>query len=160
MTIIELLSWDAFGSGWFWALLLLQLLVNSSRVIGIPVDMLRTSHIDQIGPILKWRITRLVKLVEGLHVLVISVISSAMCGILVLGFWYQIEVFAALCLLVLPEIAILRLGYRTAIKLRHDQVYSLNTIQLINGLHHKIQALGAVNLLLAGFLGYGYEVLL
>ena len=160
MTIIELLSWDAFGSGWFWALLLLQLLVNSSRVIGIPVDMLRTSHIDQIGPILKWRITRLVKLVEGLHVLVISVISSAICGILVLGFWYQIEVFAALCLLVLPEIAILRLGYRTAIKLRHDQVYSLNTIQLINGLHHKIQALGAVNLLLAGFLGYGYEVLL
>ena len=160
MTIIELLSWDAFGSGWFWALLLLQLLVNSSRVIGIPVDMLRTSDIDQIGPILKWRISRLVKLVEGLHVLVISVISSAMCGILVLGFWYQIEVFAALCLLVLPEIAILRLGYRTAIKLRHDQVYSLNTIQLINGLHHKIQALGAVNLLLAGFLGYGYEVLL
>jgi hypothetical protein len=160
MTIIELLSWDAFGSGWFWALLLLQLLVNSSRVIGIPVDMLRTSDIDQIGPILKWRITRLVKLVEGLHVLVISVISSAICGILVLGFWYQIEVFAALCLLVLPEIAILRLGYRTAIKLRHDQVYSLNTIQLINGLHHKIQALGAVNLLLAGFLGYGYEVLL
>ena len=160
MTIIELLSWDAFGSGWFWALLLLQLLVNSSRVIGIPVDMLRTSDIDQIGPILKWRITRLVELVEGLHVLVISVISSAMCGILVLGFWYQIEVFAALCLLVLPEIAILRLGYRTAIKLRHDQVYSLNTIQLINGLHHKIQALGAVNLLLAGFLGYGYEVLL
>jgi len=160
MTIIELLSWDAFGSGWFWALLLLQLLVNSSRVIGIPVDMLRTSDIDQIGPILKWRITRLVELVEGLHVLVISVISSAMCGILVLGFWYQIEVFAALCLLVLPEIAILRLGYRTAIKLRHDQVYSLNTIQLINGLHHKIQALGVVNLLLAGFLGYGYEVLL
>ena len=160
MTIIELLSWDAFGSGWFWALLLLQLLVNSSRVIGIPVDMLRTSDIDQIGPILKWRITRLVKLVEGLHVLVISVISSAICGILVLGFWYQIEVFAALCLLVLPEIAILRLGYRTAIKLRHDQVYSLNTIQLINGLHHKIQALGVVNLLLAGFLGYGYEVLL
>ena len=160
MTIIELLSWDAFGSGWFWALLLLQLLVNSSRVIGIPVDMLRTSDIDQIGPILKWRITRLVKLVEGLHVLVISVISSAMCGILVLGFWYQIEVFAALCLLVLPEIAILRLGYRTAIKLRHDKVYRLNTIQLINGLHHKIQALGAVNLLLAGFLGYGYEVLL
>ena len=160
MTIIELLSWDAFGSGWFWALLLLQLLVNSSRVIGIPVDMLRTSDIDQIGPILKWRISRLVKLVEGLHVLVISVISSAICGILVLGFWYQIEVFAALCLLVLPEIAILRLGYRTAIKLRHDQVYSLNTIQLINGLHHKIQALGAVNLLLAGFLGYGYEVLL
>ena len=160
MTIIELLSWDAFGSGWFWALLLLQLLVNSSRVIGIPVDMLRTRDIDQIGPILKWRITRLVKLVEGLHVLVISVISSAMCGVLVLGFWYQIEVFAALCLLVLPEIAILRLGYRTAIKLRHDQVYSLNTIQLINGLHHKIQALGAVNLLLAGFLGYGYEVLL
>ena len=160
MTIIELLSWDAFGSGWFWALLLLQLLINSSRVIGIPVDMLRTSDIDQIGPILKWRISRLVKLVEGLHVLVISVISSAICGILVLGFWYQIEVFAALCLLVLPEIAILRLGYRTAIKLRHDQVYSLNTIQLINGLHHKIQALGAVNLLLAGFLGYGYEVLL
>ena len=160
MTIIELLSWDAFGSGWFWALLLLQLLVNSSRVIGIPVDMLRTSDIDQIGPILKWRITRLVKLVEGLHVLVISVISSAMCGILVLGFWYQIEVFAALCLLVLPEIAILRLGYRTAIKLRHDQAYSLNAIKLIKGLHHKIQALGAVNLLLAGFLGYGYEVLL
>tara|TARA_B100000787_G_C16061522_1_gene235772 strand:+ start:121 stop:603 length:483 start_codon:yes stop_codon:yes gene_type:complete len=160
MTIIDLLSWDAFGSGWFWTLLLLQRFAHSLNVMGIPVDILRTGDLDQVGSILKWRISRQVTLVEGLHVLVIAGISAAIWSVMVLGLWYQIELFTALCFVILPEMAILRLGYSAAVKLRCAQSVSRNNIHYINILYWKCQAVGAVTLLSAVFFGYGYEVLL
>lgn len=160
MTIIDLLSWDAFGSGWFWTLLLLQRFSHSLSVIGIPLDMLRISNINQLGPILKWRISRQIKLVEGLHVLVIISIFSVIGTAMVLGLWYQIEVFTALCFVILPEVAILSLGYRAAVKLGDIQIYNMDTIHYIKQLHLKSQVIGMITLLSAVFFGYGYEVLL
>ena len=160
MTIIDLLSWDAFGSGWFWTLLLLQRFPHSLNVIGIPVDILRTGNLGQVGPILKWRISRQIELVEGQHVLVITCISAAISSVIVLGLWYQVELFTALCFLILPEVVILRFGYSAAINLRGIQSVSHDNIDYINILYWKCQAVGAVTLLSAVFFGYGYEVLL
>ena len=160
MTISDLLSWDAFGSGWFWALILLQRFAHSLNVIGIPVNILRTGNLDQVSPILKWRISRQVELVEGLHLLVITGIFTAIWCVVVLGLWYQIEVFIALFLVILPEIAILQLGYSAAVKLRNLKTFSTDNILYINNLHWKVQVIGAVTLLLAVFFGYSHEVLL
>jgi hypothetical protein len=160
MTISNLLSWDAFGSGWFWALILLQRFAHSLNVIGIPVNILRTGNLDQVSPILKWRISRQVELVEGLHLLVITGIFTAIWCVVVLGLWYQIEVFIALFLVILPEMAILQLGYSAAVKLRNLKTFSTDNILYINNLHWKVQVIGAVTLLLAVFFGYSHEVLL
>jgi len=160
MTISDLLSWDAFGSGWFWALILVQRFAHSLNVIGIPISILRTGNLDQVSPIMKWRISRQVELVEGRHLLVITGIFTAIWCVVVLGLWYQIEVFMALFLVILPEMAIFQLGYRAAVKLRDLQTFSPDNIIYIKNLHRKIQAIGVVTLLLAVFFGYGYEVLL
>jgi hypothetical protein len=160
MTISDLLSWDAFGSGWFWTLILLQRFAHSLNVIGIPVNILRTGNLDQVSPILKWRISRQVELVEGLHLLVITGIFTAIWCVVVLGLWYQIEVFIALFLVILPEMAILQLGYSAAVKLRNLKTFSTDNILYINNLHWKVQVIGAVTLLLAVFFGYSHEVLL
>ena len=160
MTISDLLSWDAFGSGWFWTLILLQRFAHSLNVIGIPVNILRTGNLDQVSPILKWRISRQVELVEGLHLLVITGIFTAIWCVVVLGLWYQIEVFIALLLVILPEMAILQLGYSAAVKLRNLKTFSTDNILYINNLHWKVQVIGAVTLLLAVFFGYSHEVLL
>jgi K+-transporting ATPase A subunit len=78
----------------------------------------------------------------------------------VLGLWYQIEVFIALFLVILPEMAILQLGYSAAVKLRNLKTFSTDNILYINNLHWKVQVIGAVTLLLAVFFGYSHEVLL
>ena len=100
MTLIDLLSWDAFGSGWFWTLLLLQWFAHSLWVMGIPVDMLRSDDLGEISPIVKWRISRITGLVDGLHVLVITPIFAVVFVVMLLGLWYEIELFSALCFLV------------------------------------------------------------
>ena len=79
---------------------------------------------------------------------------------MLLGLWYEIELFSALCFLILPEIMILWLGYGTTRKLHDLKELDPHHIKLINNLHYKIKAISAATLLLAAFLGYGYEVLL
>ena len=160
MTISDLLSWDAFGSGWFWALILVQRFAHSLNVIGIPISILRTGNLDQVSPIMKWRISRQIELVEGRHLLVITGIFTAIWCVVVLGLWYQVELFTALCFLILPEVVILRFGYSAAVNLRGIQSVSHDNIDYINSLYWKCQAVGAVTLLSAVFFGYGYEVLL
>ena len=55
---------------------------------------------------------------------------------------------------------ILWLGYGTTRKLHDLKELDPYHIKLINSLHYKIKAISAATLLLAAFLGYGYEVLL
>ena len=159
MNLIDLLSWDAFGSGWFWTLLLLQWFAHSLQVMGIPLDVLRSDDLDEISHIVNWRISRIVGFINGLHVLVITAIFTGLCIIMLLGFWYKIEFFSALCFVVLPQVIILWLGYSTAQNLCDLKKIDQKNINKINNLHYKIQVLGAATLLLAGFFGYGFEVL-
>ena len=160
MIIFELLSWDAFGSGWFWLLLLIQWLWHSLWVLGIPVDMLRDDDLVTMNLILYWRKSRLIKFVEGLNILLVIAVSAITCGIAVLGFWYKIEAFLAICLLVLPEFVIFWVCYNTAIILKKSNSENLDNRNIINRLHYKIHAVGGVTILMAGIFGYSYEILL
>ena len=160
MIIFELLSWDAFGSGWFWLLLLIQWFSHSLWVLGMPVDMLRDDDPATTDLILYWRTSRLIEFVEGLNFVLIIAVSATTCGIVVLGFWYKIEASLAICLLVLPEFVILWACYNTAIILKKSNNENLDNKKIINRLHYKIHAVGGVTILMAGIFGYSYEILL
>ena len=159
MTIFELLSWDAFGSGWFWSLFLIQWFSHALWVLGIPVDMLRGSDMAKLDLILDWRKARLIKFVEGSNIILVPILSCVVTILVVLGFWYNIETFLAVCLLVLPELAILWLCYNTAIMLSNLNTLGHTKLNYINKLHCKIYVVGIVTFLIAGIFGYGYEVL-
>ncbi|MDE0766712.1 MAG: hypothetical protein OSB15_11615 [Amylibacter sp.] len=160
MIIFELLSWDAFGSGWFWLLLLIQWFSHSLWVLGIPVDMLRDDDPATMDLIIYWRTSRLIKFVEGLNFVLVIAVSATICGIVVLGFWYKIEASLAICLLVLPEFVILWVSYKTAIMLKKSYNENLDNKNIINRLHNKIHVVGGVTILMAGIFGYSYEILL
>ena len=159
MTIFELLSWDAFGSGWFWSLFLMQWLSHALWVMGIPVDMLRSRDMAKLDLILDWRKTRVIEFVEGLNIILVVLISFVVSILIVFGFWYKVETFLAACLLVLPEFAILWLCYNTAIVLSKPATLSHSKSHYINYLQYKIYVVGSVTFLMAGIFGYGYEVL-
>ena len=58
MSLIELLSWDAFGSGWFWSLIVLQWFWHGAQVLGVPVDCLQSKDRGHLFTIVKWRAQR------------------------------------------------------------------------------------------------------
>ena len=159
MTIFELLSWDAFGSGWFWSLLLMQWFAHALWVMGIPADMLRGSDIARLNLIIDWRRSRLIEFVQGLNIILVIAVSFVVSILFVFGFWYKIETFLAFCLLILPELVIFCLCYNTAIMLSKLNTLDQSKSYYINILHYKIYVVGSVTFLMAGIFGYGYEVL-
>jgi len=159
MTIFELLSWDAFGSGWFWSLLLMQWFAHALWVMGIPVDMLRGSDMARLDLIIDWRKARLIEFVQGLNIILVIAVSCVVSILVVFGFWYKIETFLAVCLLILPELVIFWLCYNTAIMLSKLNALDHSKLNYINVLHYKIYVVGGVTFLMAGIFGYGYEVL-
>ena len=48
MSLIDLLSWDAFGSVWFWALVVVQWFWHGAYVLGMPVDCLQSKDAAQL----------------------------------------------------------------------------------------------------------------
>ena len=159
MTIFELLSWDAFGSGWFWSLLLMQWFAHALWVMGIPVDMLRSSDMARLDLIIDWRKARLIEFVQRLNIILVIAVSCIVGILVVFGFWYKIEMFLAVCLLILPELVIFWLCYNTALMLSKLNALDHYKLNYINILRYKIYVIGSVTLLMAGIFGYGYEVL-
>ena len=159
MTIFELLSWDAFGSGWFWCLILMQWFSHALWVMGIPVDMLRGSDMAKLDLILDWRQTCIIALVQELNIILVLAMSCIVSILVVFGFWYKIETFLAVCLLILPEILIFWLSYNTVILLSKLDALDHSKLNYINILHYKIYVVGIITFLMAGIFGYGYEVL-
>ena len=159
MSLIDLLSWDAFGSGWFWSLIVLQWFWHGAQVLGVPVDCLQSKDRGQLFTIVKWRAQRRVDTAHQAPLAVVVALSFLVSVLFILGFVYRIELCAAASLLILPELVIFRLGYRTAQTICADDQEFETSIKDLKKLHLKIYAPGAAAIFCAGVFGYGFEVL-
>ena len=159
MSLIDLLSWDAFGSGWFWSLIVLQWFWHGSQVLGVPVDCLQSKDRGQLSKIVKWRAQRRLLAARQAPLAIVAAISFLVSVLFILGFVYHIELCAAASLLIVPELVIFRLGYRTAETISAKRQELETSIKDLKNLHLKIYATGATAIFFAGIFGYGFEVL-
>ena len=58
MTFFSILSWNAFGSGWFWSLFIIQMLPHWFYIFGIPVRLLKTANVEVLEPYILLRLSR------------------------------------------------------------------------------------------------------
>ena len=159
MSLFDLLSWDAFGSGWFWSLIIVQWVWHSAQVLGVPVDCLQSKDRGQLSTIVKWRAQRRLLAARQAPLAIVAAISFLVSVLLILGFVYHIELCAAASLLIVPELVIFRLGYRTAETISAKRQGPEPSIKDLKKLHLKIYATGAMAIFFAGIFGYGFEVL-
>ena len=159
MSLIDLLSWDAFGSGWFWSLVVVQWFWHGTQVLGVPVDCLHSKDRAQLSMILGWRAERRLDAARRAPLALVAVLSFLVSVLFVLGFIYHIEVCAAASLLIVPELIIFRLGHRTAQSICTRSPDLEAVIKDLKTLHLKIFATGATAIFFAGVFGYGFEVL-
>jgi hypothetical protein len=160
MSLIDLLSWDAFGSGWFWSLVVVQWFWHGAQVLGVPADCLHCKDNAQLSMVINWRAKRRLRsAAPSSAACVRGGLSFLVSVVFILGFVYHIELCAAAAILIVPEVIIFQLGYRTA------QIYLRQTpgleasIKALKTLHLKIYATGAAAIFFAGLFGYGFEVL-
>ena len=160
MSLFDLLSWDAFGSGWFWSLIVVQWFWHGTQVLGVPVDCLQSKDKGQLSKIVKWRAQRRLLAARKAPLAIVAAISFLVSVLFILGFVYHIELCAAASLLIVPELVIFRLGYHTAETISVNRQGLDPSIKYLKNLHLKVYATGATAIFFAGIFGYGFEVLI
>jgi hypothetical protein len=159
MSLIDLLSWDAFGSVWFWALVVVQWFWHGAYVLGMPVDCLQSKDAAQLFTIINWRAKRRLDAARATPLAVVAAISFSVSVIFILGFVYHIEFCAAASLLIVPELIVFRLGHYAAQRICANGERLEAAIKVLKTLQLKIYATGAMTIFFAGVFGYGFEVL-
>ena len=159
MSLIDLLSWDAFGSGWFWSLVVVQWFWHGAQVLGVPADCLHCKENAQLSMVINWRAKRRLRSARRAPLVIVAGLSFLVSVVFILGFVYHIELCAAAAILIVPEIIIFQLGYRTAQYICANPQGLEASIKAVKTLHLKIYATGATAIFFAGLFGYGFEVL-
>ena len=159
MSLIDLLSWDAFGSVWFWALVVVQWFWHGAYVLGMPVDCLQSKDAAQLSTIINWRAKRRLDAARATPLAVVTAISFSVSVIFILGFVYQIEFCAAASLLIVPELIVFWLGHHAAQSICANCERLEAAIKILKTLQLKIYTTGAMTIFFAGVFGYGFEVL-
>ena len=159
MSLIDLLSWDAFGSGWFWSLVVLQWFWHGAQVLGVPVDCLQSNDRGQLFTIVKWRAQRRVDTAHQAPLAVVVALSFLVSVLFILGFVYHIEFCAASSLLIVPELIVFWLGHHAAQSICANCERLEAAIKILKTLQLKIFTTGAMTFFFAGVFGYGFEVL-
>ena len=156
MTFFSILSWDAFSSGWFWSLFIIQLLPHWFYVFGIPVRLLKTANVEVLEPYILLRLSRRNYLIDKFHPLAVIICSALITSTLLLGFGFKLEFFQALSLIIVPQICIIFLTYRDYKKLTSYDFPIAEKILIINKLHEKIKWLVVFTVLLFATLNFRY----
>ena len=159
MSLIDFLSWDAFGSVWFWALVVVQWFWHGAYVLGMPVDCLQSKDAAQLSTIINWRAKRRLAAARATPLAVVAAISFSVSVIFILGFVYQIEFCAAASLLIVPELIVFWLGHHAAQSICANCERLEAAIKILKTLQLKIYTTGAMTIFFAGVFGYWFEVL-
>lgn len=155
MILFELLSWDAFNSGWYWCLLILQWIVHYLWVLGIPIDMLRGAQTEYLEHIIDLRCRRAPKYSNTVGVALLGIMSGFVSASLILGFVYGSELFQALGLIFVPEVGLIYISLNGANRVKLNN--SLNAkIETLKMLHLKIQIFGGICIFCAGIIGFSH----
>ena len=158
MTFFSILSWDAFSSGWFWSLFIIQLLPHWFYVFGIPVRLLKTANVEVLEPYILLRLSRRKYLSDKFHPLAIVFCSALMTSTLLLGFGFKLEFFQAFSLIIVAQIFIIFMTYRDYKKLTSYDFPIAEKILIINKLHEKIKWLVVFTVLLFTTLNFRYGI--
>ena len=159
MSLIDLLSWDAFGSVWFWALVVVQWFWHGAYVLGMPVDCLQSKDAAQLSTIINWRAKRRLDAARATPLAGVAAISFSVSVIFILGFVYHIEFCTAASLLIVPELIVFRQGHHAAQSICANCERLEAAIKILKTLQLKIYTTGAMTIFFAGVFGYGFEVL-
>ena len=111
MSLIDLLSWDAFGSGWFWSLVVLQWFWHGAQVLGVPADCLHCKDNAQLSMVINWRAKRRLRSAHRAPLVFVAGLSFLVSVLFILGFVYHIEFCAAAAILIVPEVIIFQLRH-------------------------------------------------
>ena len=119
-SILELIDLRSFSNLWFWIALAVTWSSVSHWVLGVPYDMITRARRDggqaqqDFEDITRVNVNRLLYITRVSGIWMLGFACFALSGLVILGFWYEVEFAQALFLLGFPMSMVFLLNLSTA----------------------------------------------
>ena len=119
-TILELIDLRSFSNLWYWIALAVTWSSVSHWVLGVPYDMIARARRDQgqaeldLNDISRVNVNRLLYITQVSGIWILGFACFALTGLVILGFWYNVEFAQAVFLLAFPMSMVFLLNLFTA----------------------------------------------
>ncbi|AWD20591.1 component of SufBCD complex [Pseudogemmobacter blasticus] len=163
-TIIGVIDTRSFSSIWYWIVVAVLWSVSSYWVMGVPYDMLQKArrHGGQaqtdVETLAEIHARRLLDLSRQAAVPLFALVSFLLTSLVVLGFWYGIQLAQALFCLALPMVPIGWLSLRTALKIEAGENTGRALYHRLMYHRRSVQVVGMLAIFFTGMFG-SYQIM-
>lgn len=125
-TVFELIDLRSFSNLWYWIALAVLWSSASHYVIGVPFDLIVRAKRsggqaqDDLEMLVRVNVHRMVYISEASGLWLLGFVSAILTMLVMLGFYYGIELFQAVFLLFLPMTILGALSLRLAFRLQAE----------------------------------------
>jgi len=118
--IFEVIDLRSFSNLWYWLALAFFWTSASQRVLGVPFDMIaRARHeggetLADMETLVRINMTRTLRIARTTGLLVVGSVCFVITTLIILGFWYRIEIAQAVLFLLVPVAILGMLTLRTS----------------------------------------------
>ena len=158
-TIFEVIDMRSFSNLWFWIALAVLWSTVSHFVLGVPHDLIRRAHreggqsLHDVETMAHIYVRRLLYIARAAGVLLITVISFLVTGLLVLALFYAVEFAQAVLCLLLPMLVIGALTLRTCLIIEIGQLTGDALLSRLGRHRITVQTIGMFSLFFTGMFG-------
>jgi len=158
-TLVELIDLRSFSNLWFWIALAVMWSSASHWVLGVPIDMVyRASRQggqaeQDLEDVVRVNVNRMLYIVQMSGVWLLGLACFILSGLLVLGFFYGLEIAQALFLMGFPMSFVGMISLATAGRIAREQITGAGLRKTMVRCRLYIQMIGAAAIFVTAMWG-------
>lgn len=157
--VFELIDMRSFSNLWFWIALAVLWSTTSHWVVGVPYDLIQRAarkggqSMDDLHDLTRINTNRVLYISKVSGLWILGFVCFALTVLGVLGFVYEIEFGQALFLLAMPMSLVGMLTFRTAHKIRANDLHDTALIRCFRVHRVMVQVIAMISIFVTGFWG-------
>ncbi len=158
-TVFDLIDMRSFSNLWFWIALAVLWSSTSHWVVGVPYDSIQRAkrhggvYLDDLETLVRINVNRLLYIANTAGIWLVGLTTALLSGLIVLGFFYDIEFAQAVACLLVPLCLVGALTIRTAKRIEAGENTGAALFRRLSRHRMTTQGIGMVAIFLTSMWG-------
>ncbi|TNC67576.1 component of SufBCD complex [Rubellimicrobium roseum] len=158
-TLFDVIDFRSFSNLWFWIMLAVVWSSASHWVLGVPFDMvLRAKRhggqaLQDLEDLVRINVNRLLYVSHVAGLWLAGFVAFVLTGLVMLAFWYGVELAQAVVLIALPMTLVSALSLRAARRIERDAPHGEALFRLLARHRFWTQAIGMLSIFVTAMYG-------
>ncbi len=162
--ITRVIELNTFANVWYWLAVIVSWSVASNWLIGVPFDMLfrarkfGTQQVADLEALVDINVRRIVAVNSALGLVLATLVAFILTGLLLLGFYYGVELAQGLAVLATPLTIIAAMNLRLALQLHEAPLFGPDLVRRMFFVRLWTQIISMVALFFTAMYGMYYTL--